>query len=65
MVGGKPSLKISAPVLTVWDRQCLEDSELKDDSISDGGDCRTALATPGLLNKEVFLIISTNSFTFS
>ena len=37
-----------------WDRQCLEDSEQKDDrlneSMSKGGDCRTAPATAGLLN---------------
>ena len=38
----------------VWDGQCLEDSEQKDDrlnqsNMSDGGDCRTAPATPGLL----------------
>ena len=40
----------------VWDRQCLEDYERKDDliskSMSDGGDCRTAPATPGLFNTE-------------
>ena len=37
----------------VWDLWCIEDLEEKDDSISDlmndGGDCRTAPATPGLL----------------
>ena len=53
MVGGEHSLKISSPALTVWDRQCFEDSELKDDSInesiSDKGVYRTAPATPGLL----------------
>ena len=38
----------------VWDRQCLEDSEWKDDSINEWitheGISRTDLATPGLLN---------------
>ena len=33
MVGGEHSLNISA--LTVWDSQCLEDSERKDDSINE------------------------------
>ena len=38
----------------IWDRQCLEDSERKEtysisQSMSDGGDCRTAPATPGLI----------------
>ena len=47
MVGGEHSLKISAHL--VWDRQCLEDSELKDELLSDGADCRTVPATPGLL----------------
>ena len=40
----------------VWDLWCIEDLEEKDDlldrSISDGGVCRTAPATPGLLNIE-------------
>ena len=40
----------------IWDRQCLIDSERKDDSmnqlISDKGVCRTAPATPGLLKIE-------------
>ena len=40
----------SSPALTVCDWQCLEDSELMDDSMSNGVDCRTASATPGLLN---------------
>ena len=50
--------KSELPALTVWDRQFLEDYERKDQllnqSMSDGGDCRTAPATPGLLiiNKE-------------
>ena len=43
----------SSLALTVWDRQCLEDSEQKDDSINESvnhkGNCRTALATPALL----------------
>ena len=37
----------------VWDRQCLEDSERKDqrinESMNDKGVYRTAPATPGLL----------------
>ena len=36
--------------LEVCPRQCLDDSELKDDSMSDAGDCITAPAAPGLLN---------------
>ena len=42
----------------VWDWQCLEDSERKDDrlnqSISNAGVCRTAPATPGLLIIKMF-----------
>ena len=35
----------------IWDGQCLEDSEQKDNSMKyDEGVCRTAPATPGLLN---------------
>ena len=38
----------------VWDRQCLEDSEQKDDSMNESinytGFCRTAPATLGILN---------------
>ena len=50
MVGSEHSLKnFSSPALTVWDYQCLEDPELKDHLISNGGDYRTAPATPGLL----------------
>ena len=33
MLGGEHSLNISA--LTVWDSQCLEDSERKDDSMNE------------------------------
>ena len=39
--------KWQLPALTVWDRQCLEDSERKDHSLN--CDCRAAPATPGLL----------------
>ena len=45
--------------LTVWDWQCLEDSEQKDDWLNDWitvfiGAYRTAPATPGLLNTHCF-----------
>ena len=50
---------VSSSAHTIWARQCLQDSEQKDDSnewyewinqlISYGGDCRTAPASPGLL----------------
>ena len=47
------SKNFSSPALPVWYRQCVEDSELKDDSINpllnDKGVYRTAPATPGLL----------------
>ena len=47
------SQNFSSPALTVWDRQCLEDSELKDDSLNESvnyeGVYRTAPASPGLL----------------
>ena len=43
--------------LPVWDWQCLEDiwtkgsvTELFNELMNDQGDCRTAPATPGLLN---------------
>ena len=41
-------------------------SELINESVSDGGDCRTAPATPGLLNsntvnKTKFILIKDNS----
>ena len=43
----------------VWDLWCIEDLEEKDDLldqlISDGGVCRTAPATPGLLMTTVFV----------
>ena len=51
----------------VWDLWCFEDLEEKDETINqlnyDGGVCRTAPATPGLLNilkkkKILFKIIS-------
>ena len=48
----------------IGDRQCLEDSDQKDDrlnqSTNDGGDCRTDLATPGLLiiNSKLFFFTS-------
>ena len=49
----KFSQNFSSLAHTVWDKQCLEDSERKDDSMSNKGDCRTAQATPGpLINIE-------------
>ena len=48
------SKNVSSPPLTFWDRQCLEDSEKKDDWINKlmnhNGVYRTAPATTGLLN---------------
>ena len=45
----------------VWERQCLEDSEQKDDliylSLSDKGVYRTAPATPDLLNISSVIIL--------
>ena len=48
----------SSLALTVWDRQCLEESkqtitEWMNELISNSGDCRTTTATPGLLMTEV------------
>ena len=47
------SQNVSSSALTVWDRQCLEDSERKDHSMNQlvnyEGVYRTAPATPGLL----------------
>ena len=46
------SPNVSAVALPVWDWECLEDILTKgwvNQWVSDGGDCRTALATPGLL----------------
>ena len=48
-VGQTFSQNFSSLALPVWDWQCLEDLEEKDNSVSNGGDCRTAPATPGLL----------------
>ena len=46
------SKNVSSPALTVWDRQCLEDSKQKDDSINESmnyeGVYGTAPSTPGL-----------------
>ena len=59
MVGWwKFSHNFSSQALTVWDRQCLEDSEQKDDinhdrlnqSVNDKGVYRTALATLVMVN---------------
>ena len=51
------SQNCSSPAQTVWQWQCLEDSERKDhlpnELMSNGGDCRTAPATPGLLKREL------------
>ena len=62
--GDKHSFQnLSSPALTVWDRQCLGDSEQKDDlvneSMNDEGVFRTAPATLGLLItfQEVYLKI--------
>ena len=56
----------SSLALTVWDRQCLEDYELKDEllnkSISNGGFCRTAPATPGLFNRAASILYWTQDF---
>ena len=53
----------------VWDKQCLEDSELKDDRLSqrinDKGDCRTALATPDLFMTQVKRLDALNATTAS
>ena len=56
MVGGAHSqTNVSFLALTAWKRQCLDDSEEKDELVSqstnDKGVWRTAPATPGLLNK--------------
>ena len=51
-VGWTFSENFSSLPLPVWDWQCLEDIWTKGSvshSISDGGDCRTVPATPGLL----------------
>ena len=45
------SQSFNTPSLMVLDRQCLEDSELINDSMSSEGVYRTAPATPGLLKK--------------
>ena len=44
--GGTFSQKLSSLALTVWKKQCFETWEEKNDK----GNCRTAPATPGLLN---------------
>ena len=45
---------VSSLALTVWERQCFEEWEEKDHRvtclINDKGVCKTAPATPGLLN---------------
>ena len=52
--GGTFSQKLSSLALTVWKRQCFETWEEKDQLMNqvmnDKGNCRTAPATPGLLN---------------
>ena len=56
MVGGEHSLKISAPQLLWFGIDSTLNifpqtiTELMNELINDGGDCRTAPATPGLLN---------------
>ena len=48
MVGCEHSQNVSSPAPTVWGRQCLADSEQKDDLVSqlsnDKGGHRTAMA---------------------
>ena len=50
-MGGKHSLKMSAPYPTVWEQQCLEDIFTKNGLINQlvTSGCRTAQATLGLL----------------
>ena len=52
------SQNVSPPALPVWDRQCLEDSERKDDLmnelLNDKAVYRTATATPGLLKRTYY-----------
>ena len=52
--GVKIFSKFQLLALTVWERQCFEDWEEKDDSVTElinnEGVRRTAPATPGLLN---------------
>ena len=55
-VGWTFSQNFSSLALPVWDWQCLEDIWTKgsvNQSVNDGGDCKTAPATPGLLNTKV------------
>ena len=58
MVGGEHSLKISAPQLLWFGIDSTLNifpqtmTHLMNELISDGGDCRTAPATPGLLINE-------------
>ena len=54
ILGGEHSFKnFSSSALTVWNRQCHEDCERKDDLMNESmnykGVCRTAMAKPGLL----------------
>ena len=50
-------------LISGWDTQCPEDSEQKNDqlnqSMSEGGECRTAPATPGLLITCFMFLFST------
>ena len=63
--GDEHSLKIVAPSSYGW---CFEGSEEKDDSkndsMSDEGVCRTALATSGLLNTHFAGVIILTSWTY-
>ena len=59
MVGVNIISNFSSPPLTVWERQCLAESERKDHLLNElmnhKAVYRTAPATPGLLNtREVF-----------
>ena len=55
------SQTFSSLAFTVWDWQCLEDSEKKEERLNEWiihkGVCRTAPATPSLLNTSVILSV--------
>ena len=67
MEGGKHSLKISGPqlirfgsegILKIWRKRL---TQLVDELMNHKGVCRTAPATPGLLNTSVTLFVLRNS----
>ena len=58
------SQNFSTLALPVWDWECLEDILTKGSLtqsvnkwINDGGDCRTVLATPGLLRIYILMVV--------